>query len=65
MFIDFSNLNDEIEIIEENKKIEKMIKLNNISNPSDMTALCTMQWENNKIIEKKINEIIDKLNKEE
>ena len=61
-------LNDEVEIIEdtpkEDKKIEKMIKLNNISNSSDITALCTMQWENNKIIEKKINEIIDKINGE-
>lgn len=56
---------NEDENIEEDKKIEKMIKLNNISNPSDMTALCTMQWENNKIIEKKINEIIRYLNKEE
>ena len=59
-------LNEEVEIIEdtpkEDKKIEKMIKLNNISNSSDITALCTMQWENNKIIEKKINEIIDKIN---
>ena len=62
----FEELNEEVEIIEdtpkEDKKIEKMIKLNNISNSSDITALCTMQWENNKIIEKKINEIIDKIN---
>lgn len=55
-------LNDEVEILEEEKKIpEKLIKLNNVSNSSDLIALSQMQWENNKLIENKINEIIDYL----
>ena len=54
-------LNDEVEIIEEDKKIEKMIPLNNVSGASDLVALSTMQWENNLKIERKINEIIDYL----
>lgn len=62
-FVENNKLNDEVEIIDEDKKLEKMIKLNNISNSSDMIALRVMQWENNKIIEKKINEIIDYINK--
>ena len=55
-------LDDEVEILEEEKKIpEKLIKLNNVSNSSDLIALSQMQWENNKLIENKINEIIDYL----
>ena len=48
------------EVIED-KKIEKMIPLNNVSGASDLVALSTMQWENNLKIERKINEIIDYL----
>lgn len=55
-------LNDEVEIIEEDKKIEKLIKLNDVGNPSDLTALSQMQWENNSHIERKINELIDEVN---
>ena len=58
-------LNDEIEIIEEDKKIEKMIPLNNVSGASDLVAMSQMQWENNLIIERKINEIIDYLEEKE
>ena len=58
------SLNTEVEVIEEDKKIEKIICLNNVSNASDLTALSQMQWENNSLIERKINEIIDILNKE-
>ena len=50
--------------IEENKTIKEMTKLNNVSNASDLTALSQMQWENNKIIEKKINEITKVINNE-
>lgn len=53
---------DNVEIIEEDKKIEKMIPLNNVSGASDLVAISQMQWENNLKIERKINEIIDKLN---
>lgn len=58
------NINAEIEIIEEDKGISKIIKLNNVSNASDLIALGQMQWENNKIIENKINEIIEVINNE-
>lgn len=59
--IQFGELDNEVEIIEEDKKIEKMIPLNNVSGASDLVALSTMQWENNLKIERKINEIIDYL----
>ena len=59
--IDFYKLNDEVEIIEEDKKIEKMTPLNNVSGASDLVAISQMQWENNLKIERKINEIIDYL----
>ena len=49
------------EIIEEDKKIEKMTPLNNVSGASDLVAISQMQWENNLRIERKINEIIDYL----
>ncbi len=54
-------LDYEVRIKEEDKKIEKMIPLNNVSGASDLVALSTMQWENNLKIERKINEIIDYL----
>jgi hypothetical protein len=54
-------LNMEVEIIEEDKKIEKMTPLNNVSGASDLVAISQMQWENNLKIERKINEIIDYL----
>ena len=61
------NFNSEniVEIIEEDKKIEKMTPLNNVSGASDLVAISSMQWENNLKIERKINEIIDKLNEME
>ena len=62
--IDTYNLNDELEIIEEGEEISEMIKLNNVSNASDLIGLRQMQWENNKIIENKINEIIEVINNE-
>ena len=49
------------ETIEEDKKIEKMTPLNNVSGASDLVAISSMQWENNLKIERKINEIIDYL----
>ena len=62
LLLDFiPDLNNEIEIIEEDKKIEKMIPLNNVSGASDLVAISQMQWENNLRIERKINEIIDYL----
>ena len=60
-FIHWFKLNDEVEIIEEDKKIEKMMPLNNVSGASDLVAISQMQWDNNLKIERKINEIIDYL----
>ena len=54
-------LNQELDFIEEDKKIEKMTPLNNVSGASDLVAISQMQWENNLKIERKINEIIDYL----
>ena len=48
------NLNDEVEIIEEDKKIEKLI----------FDKDCTCEWNFGEVYEK-INEIIDKINKGE
>ena len=56
-----TNLKEDVEIIEEDKKIEKMTPLNNVSGASDLVAISQMQWENNLRIERKINEIIDYL----
>ena len=57
-------LQSEVEIIQDNK-IEKIIKLNNVSNSSDLIALSQMQWENNNILERKIKEIIEVLNEKD
>ena len=55
IFSDFSNINDEIEIIED-KKIEK-IDVNHLQQ--------IKKWKRAKILGNKINEIIDKINKME
>ena len=60
--LDAEWLNTEAEIIEEEKEIEEMIKLNNVSNSSDLIALSQMQWENNCHIERKINELVKEVN---
>ena len=60
-YIDDEWLNMNAEIIEEDKKIEKMTPLNNVSGASDLVAISQMQWENNLRRERKINEIIDYL----
>ena len=57
-----SDLNDEIEIIEEPKKIEKIKSLNNVGNCQNLTEFEDKQQLNNHILKDKINEIIDKLN---
>jgi hypothetical protein len=51
----------ELEILDEEDEfedIEEMVKLNNVSNSSDLIALSQMQWENNCHIERKINQLI-------
>ena len=62
--VDKENLNLEIYEDKEDKKIEKLTHLNNVSNASDLVAISQMQWENNSIVERKINEIIDRINEE-
>ena len=62
--IGYSFLNDEVEIIEEDKKIEKLEKDRYISGSLDGKS----HWEEEYTLENignKINEIIDYLNKEE
>lgn len=46
-------------------KMSQMIKLNNVLYSSDLRALSNMQWENNEIIQRKIKEIINKINEME
>ena len=52
---------------DESKKnnIKPMIKLNNVLYSSDLRAISNMQWENNNIIQKKMEEIINKINEME
>lgn len=57
------DLNKEIEIIE-NKKIKKIKSLNNVGSCQDLIELKIKQQLNNHALKDKINEIIDKINKE-
>lgn len=57
------HLNDEIEIIEEDKKIEKIKSLNNVGNCQDIIEFEDKQQLNNHILKDKINEIIDCINR--
>ena len=55
-------LNDEVEIIEETKKIEKIKQLNNVANCKELIELEDKQQINNHILKNKINELIDEIN---
>ena len=55
-------LNDEVEIIEEDKKITKIEKLNNVGNSKDIGEFKDKQQLNNHILKNKINELIDVIN---
>lgn len=54
IFAEYSKLNDEVEIIEEDKKIEKIEGIYAVDHK--------WQSENNNIFVKKINELIDEIN---
>ena len=58
-----SNLNDEVEIIEENKAIKKLNSLNNVGGTTDLGEFKDKQQLNNHILKDKINELIDAVNK--
>ena len=62
----FSNclnfLNDEVEIIEEPKKIKKIKQLNNVAGCKELIELEDKQQINNHILKDKINELIDEIN---
>lgn len=70
-YIDEKWLNTEAEIIEEDKKIKPLINCVNAITPNDMTSyyekeeLEDIVKQNFYVIHKKINEIIDYINKEE
>lgn len=55
-------LNEDVEIIEEPKKIEKIKQLNNVANCKELIELEDKQQINNHILKDKINELIDKIN---
>ena len=58
-------LDSEVDTFEpqEEFKIEKIHYINNTSGASDLVALGNMQWENNQRFFRKINELIDEVNK--
>ena len=67
--IDFSELNDEVEIVEEDKKIEKLEIVHNGSANAyallnEYGTKCALT-KHSKVMCDKINEIIDKLNEME
>lgn len=55
-------LNDEVEIIEEPKKIGKIKQLNNVADCKELIELEDKQQINNHILKDKINELIDEIN---
>ena len=68
LFSDFSNLNDEVEIIEEDKNIKKLQLGSPEDNPSNMYIIneygtkCFLT-KHSKIMALKINELIDEVNR--
>ena len=58
-----THLYDEVEIIEEPNKIEKIKQLNNVANCKELIELKDKQQLNNHILKDKINELIDEVNK--
>ena len=55
-------LNCNVDIIEEDKKIEKLKSLNNVGNSSCLEEFKDKQQLNNHLLKDKINELIDKVN---
>lgn len=55
-------LNDEVEIIEEQRKIEKIKQLNNVAGCKELIELEDKQQINNHILKDKINELVDEIN---
>lgn len=55
-------LNEDVEIIEEPKKIGKIKQLNNVAGCKELIELEDKQQINNHILKDKINELIDKVN---
>lgn len=55
-------LNEDVEIIEEPKKIKKIKQLNNVGGCKELIELEDKQQLNNHILKDKINELIDEIN---
>lgn len=62
IFSDYSNIYDEVEIIEEDKEIEKIKILHNVGNSTCISEFTDKQHLNNHLLKDKINELIDKVN---
>ena len=62
-YIVMNSLNDTIEIIEDNDKLEKIKSLNNVGSSINLTEFEDKQHLNNHILKDKINKIIDHINK--
>ena len=58
----YNMLFEDVEIIEEPKKIEKIKQLNNVAGSKELIELKDKQQINNHILKDKINELIDEIN---
>ena len=62
-YFNLSDLNDTVEIIEDDDKLEKIKSLNNVGSSINLTEFEDKQHLNNHILKDKINKIIDHINK--
>ncbi len=64
-YLESMMFDETIEILEEDKKIDKIKTLNNVGNSRNLVEFQDKQQLNNHILKDKINEIIDVINKGE
>ena len=56
-------LTEDVEILEEENKIEKIKSLNNVGNAKDLGEFQDKQQLNNHLLKEKINQLLDEINK--
>ena len=56
-------INEEVEILDEDKKIEEIKSLNNVGNSKDLIEFGDKQQLNNHILKDKINELVREVNR--
>jgi hypothetical protein len=62
-YVVMNSLNNTVEIIEDNDKLEKIKSLNNVGGSTNLAEFEDKQHLNNHILKDKINKIIDHINK--